>query len=230
MRDRVIEPSEIILENPHKPKENITHVNPWIRCIARFFDYSLFFLFLLATRKLFHGQLPFGQFERLIPFEFFVWIPFEAILLSTWGSTPGKFFLKTKLKAGKKFRLDFMTALRRSFAVWFRGLGMGIIGLNIFCLMIAYNKLKVFRMTSWDQDDHIEVTHYPIGRWRIYVAVFVAAVGILYYYKEKNLDLEKVQHATKVLRSIDEYPAPSLVAARFHFSTENSCCHRCDRK
>src|SRR5579872_1625064 len=102
MNERVIEPSEIILEHPNQPKENITQVNPWIRCIARFFDYSLFFLLLLLTRKLFHGQLPFGKYERLIPFEFFVWIPFEAILLSTLGTTPGKFFLNTKLKAGKK--------------------------------------------------------------------------------------------------------------------------------
>lgn len=189
MSDRVIEPSEIIVEQTHKPKENITHVNPWIRCLARYVDYALFFLLLLLSRKLFHGQLPFGKYEHLIPFEFFVWIPIEALLLSTWGTTPGKFFLKTKLKAGKKNRLDYMNALRRSFSVWFRGLGMGIPVLNFFCMLVAYNKLKMFQITSWDQDDHIAVTHYPIGRWRIYVAVFIAVAGILYYYSEKESEL-----------------------------------------
>lgn len=221
MSERVIEPSEIILEDLHGPKENITHVNPWIRCLARFLDYSLFFLLLLFTRKLFHGQFPFGKYERLIPFEFFVWIPFEALLLSTWGSTPGKFFLRTKLKMGRKIKLDWMTALRRGFSVWFRGLGMGIVGLNLFCMMIAYNKLKLFKITSWDRDDHIQVTHYPIGRWRIYVAVFLAASGILYYYKEKNLDLDKVQNASRIVRSFDEYPSSSLISTRFHFPTKN---------
>jgi hypothetical protein len=227
MNDRVIEPSEIIVEQPGKPKENIVHANPWIRCIGRFFDYSLFFLLLLLTRKLFHGQLPFGKYERLIPFEFFVWIPIEAILLSTLGTTPGKFFLRTKLKAGKKNRLDFMTALRRSFSVWFRGLGMGIIGLNFFCLMIAYNKLKLLQITSWDRDDHIQVTHYPIGKWRIYIAVFVAVVGILYYYQEKNHELKNVPGN---VRSVHEPSPPPRYAAGPHLSTQNSRGDWSDRK
>ncbi len=190
MNERVIEPSEIIVEQPDKPKENIAHANPWIRCLARLIDYALFFLLLLSSRKLFHGQLPFGKFEHLIPFEFFVWIPIEALLLSTWGSTPGKWFLRTRLKQGKRQKLDFMTALRRSFAVWFRGLGMGIPILNFFCLLIAYHKLKVFQITSWDRDDHIKVTHFPIGRWRIYVAAIVAATGLLTYYTEKERELK----------------------------------------
>lgn len=184
---RVIEPSEIIVEQTNKPKGNSTHANPWIRFLARFFDYSLFFLLLLSSRKLFHGHLPLGQYEHLVPFEFFVWIPIEALLLSAWGSTPGKFFLRTTLRRGKKKRLDYMSALRRAFSVWFRGLGMGILGLNFFCLLVAYNKLKVLQITSWDRDDHIEVTHHPIGQWRIYAAAFIAMAGILYYYSQKNL-------------------------------------------
>jgi len=183
---RVIEPSEIIVEQPGKPRGDVAHANPWIRLIARFFDYSVFFLLLLSSRKFFHGQLPFGKYEHFVPFEYFIWIPIEVFLLSTWGSTPGKFFLKTKLRQGKKRRLAFMTAVKRSFAVWFRGLGMGIPVLNFFCLLIAYNKLKIFQITSWDRDDHIVVTHYPIGRWRVYTAVFIAAAGILYYYAVKN--------------------------------------------
>lgn len=184
MSDRVIEPSEIFVEQAHGPRENITHANPWIRCLARYFDYALFFLLLLLARKLFHGQSFFGKYEHMVPFEFFVWIPIEAFLLSTLGTTPGKFFLRTTLKAGKQRKLDYMHALRRSVSVWFRGLGMGIVGLNFFCMLIAYNKLKIFQITSWDREDHIAVTHYPIGRWRIYVAVFVAGAGILYYYAQ----------------------------------------------
>lgn len=193
MRERIIEPSEIVVEQSNKSKENVVHANPWIRCIARFFDYSLFFLLLLFSREFFHGQFPFGKYEYLIPFEFFIWIPFETVLLATWGSTPGKFFLRTKLRQGKKWQLGWMTALRRSFSVWIRGLGMGIPVLNFFCLVVAYNKLKLLQITSWDRDDHIIVTHYPIGKWRIYVAVFIAVVGIFYYYSEKNRELKTVE-------------------------------------
>ena len=189
MSDHVIEPSEIIIERPQGPKENLARVNPWIRCIARFFDYSLFCLLLLSTRALFHGKLPLGNFERFIPFEFFVWIPIEAVFLSTLGTTPGKYFLKTTLKAGRKKTLPFFLALKRSFNVWFRGFGMGIVGLNVFCLLIAYHKLKLQKITSWDREDHVEVTHHPIGRWRIYIAVVVAAAGLFYYMQVKRASL-----------------------------------------
>jgi hypothetical protein len=181
--ERVIDPAEIIVECPNETKENITHANPWMRCIARFFDYALFFLILWAFRKYGHGQNPFGKYEHFIPFEFFVWIPIEALLLSTWGSTPGKFFLKTKIKCvGRNPKLDFLQALHRSFSVWFRGFGMGIPVVNFFCLLIAYHRLKVFQITSWDRDAKIQVTHYPIRSWRVVFACFFAIIVFLSYY------------------------------------------------
>lgn len=226
MSERVIEPSEIVVEMAHKPKENITHVNPWIRCLARYVDYSLFFLLLLASRKLFNGQLPFGKYEHLIPFEFFVWVPIEAFLLSAWGTTPGKFFLKTKLKAGKKAKLDYMNALRRSFSVWFKGLGMGIIGLNFFCMLMAYNRLKMFHIASWDRDDHIAVTHYPIGRWRIYLAVFVATAGILYYYSEKQREIKALSLSeTQRLEPVAfQLPLQSMDFRKRNPESAQACC------
>ncbi|MBU6382910.1 MAG: RDD family protein [Verrucomicrobia bacterium] len=217
MNDRVIEPSEIIIEKTHKPQENIVHVNPWIRCIARFFDYSLFCLVLLGIKKLCHDHIPLRSYDRFIPFEFFVWIPVEAVLLSTWGTTPGKWFLKTKLKAGKRRALHFSMALKRSFNVWFRGLGMGIIGLNFFCLALAYQRLKMLKITSWDREDHIQVTHYPIGRWRIYVAVFVAVAGLMYYMQGKGTKTSN--HAERFIRPIHEYPSSEIAAARPHLFT-----------
>jgi hypothetical protein len=201
--DEVIEPSEIIIESTRKEKkETLSHVNPWIRCIARFFDYSLFFLLLLSSRKFFQGHLPFGNYEHLVPFEFFLWIPIETLLLATLGTTPGKFFLKTTLRQGRKNKLSFGSAIKRSFSVWIRGLGLGIPFLNFMCLLMAYNKLKVFKITSWDREDHIVVTHHPIKRWRLYVAVFVAVSGILYYYSEKNVELKHVTN--RVFRSVHE--------------------------
>jgi len=190
MNDKIIEPSEIIVEQADGgPKQNIAHANPWIRCIARFLDYALFFLLLLSTRAFFHGKIPFSTYEYWIPFEFFLWIPIEALLLASWGTTPGKFFLRTKLRLGKRERFDLMSAFRRSFAVWIRGIGLGIPVLSFFCLLTAYNRLKIFQITSWDRDDHVTVTHYPIGKWRLYTAVAVTIAATLYYYSEKNSGL-----------------------------------------
>lgn len=187
MKDRIIEPSEIIIEKEgNSRKENIAHANPWIRFIARMFDYSLFFLLLWSLRMLLHGHYPFMKYEYLIPFEFLAWIPFEAILLFTLGTTPGKWLLRTKLKQGRKEKLDFQTAMKRSFNVWFRGIGMGIPILNLFCLLNAYQKLKIRQVTSWDREEQITVTHYPISTFRLYFAVFVAILGFLLYYSNKG--------------------------------------------
>lgn len=184
--DRVIDPSEILIDRSGTVKEDAVHANPWVRFLARFFDYALFLLVLWGLRELLHGKYPLGKYESMVPFEFFVWIPIEALLLWSWGTTPGKFFLKMKLQQGRRFKLDFATALRRSFNVWFRGLGMMIPIVNCICMALAYYRLKSLQYTSWDRDDHIAVSHGPIGQWRIVVSALVAAAVLLFYYANKN--------------------------------------------
>ena len=188
MSDHVIEPSEIIVEQDYV-RTRPARVNPWIRFLGRFLDYTMFFLVLLGLRKLLQGHLPFGPFEKLVPFEFFVWIPVEALLLFTWGKTPGKWFLGTHLRFGRKDKPDFITALRRSVSVWFRGLGLGIPFLNVFCLLVAYNRLKLTQITSWDRDDHIQVSHDPISKWRLIAATVFTVAGMLFYFSMKNLEM-----------------------------------------
>lgn len=193
MREKIIEPSEIIIDGSGLPREDTSRPNPWVRLLARFFDYSLFFIILWLLRSFFHGNFPLGKFEHLIPFEFFVWIPIEAFLLATWGTTPGKFFLKIGLRQGRKSRLDFTTAIRRSFNVWFRGLGMGIPVVNFFCLLVAFQRLRIFRQTSWDREENIIVTHSPIGRWRIVIAATLAIGSFLFYYTDKSDTMQAVK-------------------------------------
>src|SRR5271157_2800944 len=93
---RVIEPSEIIINQESSFREATLKANPWLRFIARFFDYSLFFAIL-------HWALPpfpWPFFEKFIPIEFLAFVPVEALLLSTWGTTPGRWLLKTDLRFG----------------------------------------------------------------------------------------------------------------------------------
>lgn len=186
MGEKIVEPSEIIIDRYGLPKEKILHINPQIRLLARFFDYALFLLLLWGLRVLLKGSFPLGLFEYLIPFEFFAWIPIEAVLLSTWGTTPGKFFLKTKLQQGRKKKLDFQTALKRSFNVWFRGLGMGIPVINVLCMLVASSRLRMLGTTSWDREDNIVVSHFPIPQWRIVVASIIVVCSFILYYGNKH--------------------------------------------
>jgi len=187
MSDPVIDPSEIIVDKSGAIREDHYHANPWVRLLARFFDYGWFFLILWCVRTLFDGRLPFGKFESIVPFEFFVWIPLEACLLSFWGKTPGKWFLKVKLRQGKSYKLRFAAAIKRSFNVWLRGLGMMIPIINGFCMLLAFYRLKMFQSTTWDREDHIAVMHAPIGRWRVFAAGIFAAGALYTYFNAKSL-------------------------------------------
>lgn len=185
MSDKIIEPSEIIIERENGPKDKVVHINPQTRFLARFFDYGVFFVFLMILKALMGRKFPVELFDHIIPFEYAAWIPFEAAFLTLLKTTPGKFLLKTKLTQGRKHRIDFQTALKRSFQVWFRGLGMGIAILNVLCMVVASNKLRVLGKTSWDREDNFTISHYPLEQWRVSIALIFTVLSFLAYYGTK---------------------------------------------
>ena len=157
---------------------------PWIRFLARTTDYFLFILVLRGLHAYFSGPLPFGDWESMIPFEYFLWIPFEALLLWSWGTTPGKWFLNIELRQGRRARPDFLSSLRRSFHVWFRGLGMGIPFLNVICLWVAFSRLKLLHQTSWDRDDQFQITHRLVPEWKLVMAsIMTLGILVFHFYK-----------------------------------------------
>ncbi len=182
MSDKVVEPSEIIIDGKGLPKEKVSRINPPIRFLARFFDYSLFLIVLLILRLTVGVHFPHDLFEYMIPFEYFAWVPLEIALLCTWGATPGKFLLRTKITHGRKTRFDFVTALRRSFNVWLRGLGMGIPVVNVLCMFVAASKLRMLGMTSWDREDNITIAHHPVSRTRLIIISAITFCGFSAYY------------------------------------------------
>lgn len=182
----IVDPSEILVDVEEGARANAYLPNPWARFFARFFDYAWFLLLLWGGRALLHGSLPFGRFESFIPFEFFVWIPLEALLLSLWGTTPGKWFLQVKLRQGRRLRLAYASALKRSFSVWLRGLGMMIPIISFFCLLVAYQRLKIAQHTSWDRDDGITVTNGSVPKWRFIAStLFIVAVFLVYFSSKR---------------------------------------------
>ena len=192
MKQKVIEPSEILINEDGTIRDKPAPGNPWLRFLARMVDYALFFMALFA--------ISWGRIESasIVPFEYFLWIPVEAAFLRWLGTTPGKWLLGIKLQQGRILRLDYITALRRSFNVWFRGLGMGIPFINIICMLVAFQRLKLFKITSWDRDDHIHVSYRNIGKWRIVLAVLIAVLGLGYYFSEKHEVLQKKETAIHV--------------------------------
>ncbi|MBF8263816.1 MAG: hypothetical protein HW387_1481 [Parachlamydiales bacterium] len=177
MGDRVIEPSEIITGRDETPRRNLAKSNPWLRLIARFFDYSLFFTLL---RFLPNSTIS-VPFESVIPLEFLAWVPVETVFLALLGTTPGKWLLCTDLKKGHAPRLPFSCAFKRSLSVWIRGLGLCIPVINMICMANAYYRLRLFQTTSWDRDEGTTVIHRPCPKWRLYTVSAITVVGMILY-------------------------------------------------
>jgi uncharacterized RDD family membrane protein YckC len=177
---KVVEPSEIWVDpSRRKVYDEPSPAVPWHRLLARFFDYALWLGLLWLLHRLFGGVAPVGRFEWMVPYEFLTWIPIEAVLLYAWGTTPGKLLLKIRLQQGRRERLDIGSAFRRSFYVWFRGLGMMLPVVNILCLLVAYQRVKIFHLTTWDRDEHVTVSQGPFSQWRLGMAVAVVVFVFL---------------------------------------------------
>jgi len=101
----------------------------------------------------------------------FAWVFIESLLLSTIGTTPGKWLFKIRLIPPSGDRPNYSTALSRSFKVWWRGLGIGFPLVSLITLIIAYEKLTKNGTTTWDKDDGFSVAHDRIGPLRVIVAV-----------------------------------------------------------
>ena len=177
---------EALQADLHKTLIEGSHeVRPWVRYWARYIDILLaaVVLGLLLEFGVILGILPPSispsnlNEAALALLALFLWIFVEAILLSTWGTTPGKCLLKTTLRdlAGKKLALS--PALKRSFLVWLKGIGVGVPIITVFTLAVAHRRLTREGMTSWDRDGGFRVRHETLGRVRV---LFVLLVFLLF--------------------------------------------------
>lgn len=100
----------------------------------------------------------------------------EALLLSWWGTTPGKALLRVRVRKNDGRKLSYAEALSRSYSVWTRGLGLGIPLVSLFTLIGSEGKLRTSGRTSWDGAGGYVVGHQQIGALRIIAAV---AIGLI---------------------------------------------------
>jgi len=156
--------------------QDSVNVRPWIRFLARTFDmFVAFALSLAAFIFLFPEALEGPFFEDGSPLftvaVFFGWVFVESILLSTVGTTPGKWLFNIFLIPPYGKVPDLSKSLSRSFMVWWRGLGNGFPIVSLVTQIVAYFKLKKHGQTSWDRDSGFSVVHARIGPLRIFLLV-----------------------------------------------------------
>lgn len=160
---------------PISAQDDAEQVRPWVRYWARMFDISLFCIVAGITIGIFAPDaLNEKGSDRVFGFVcVFGWVFIEALLLSTIGTTPGKWFFKTQLVPPGGTKATYSCALSRSFKVWWRGLGIGFPLASLITLIVAHRNLKKNGITSWDRDYGFSVIHHRIGPLRIIVSTLL---------------------------------------------------------
>jgi uncharacterized RDD family membrane protein YckC len=151
---------------------------PWQRLAARIFDYAIWGLVLALMLSELRGMgmvpldLAFWVGHPLIAPVLITgsWIPVEALLVASIGATPGKWlfgvFLQFSISdayARRDTRAQLDRALRRSFRVWWEGIGCGFPLLAPVLIAVAYERLGQNQETDWDFAQDVLVTHGPPG-------------------------------------------------------------------
>lgn len=176
--EQVVPPDTAPVIMPYEPEIDYEcpQIRPWVRYWARSIDMLLFgFLSGIIIGAVSDSFMDINDvlFGVLITFGY---VFVEPVMLAAWGTTPGKALFKVYLNRAEDSSITYQSALRRSFNVWLRGLGMGIPVVALVTQINAYKKLTSEGITSWDRDCGYSVTHGRIGPVRIAAAVLLMIV------------------------------------------------------
>ncbi|MDR0588623.1 MAG: RDD family protein [Burkholderiales bacterium] len=108
-----------------------------------------------------------------------LWIPVEAAFLSWLGFTPAKWLFGIKVTQPNGELLSFSRALRRSFYVYFAGLGLMLPLVSLITQLLSYRKLTKTGTTFWDKSCDTIVHHQKWGALRT-ILCFVITLGLFF--------------------------------------------------
>lgn len=146
---------------------------PWVRFFARTIDMFLFSMFAgFILGIVYESASKLNDYALGFIFTF-GYIFVEPIMLSTWGTTPGKALLNVRLRGQDGDKLSYSDGMNRAFQVWLKGLGAGIPIVALFTQVAAYNRLRNEGKTTWDRDGHFLYSHQDISPVRIMGTVLV---------------------------------------------------------
>ncbi|HHV28863.1 RDD family protein [Acetivibrio mesophilus] len=143
---------------------------PWARFWARIIDIFIIDTIVRLTQLIFFTG---SMFEPILLSmgTYFIWALAEAKLMSTWGTTPGKWLLKIKVRTNDLEIPDFKTALKRSILVWILGMGLGIF--TTVSYIFGYYELTRRGNVPWDRTTGCSVEHEKMSENRRLAVVFI---------------------------------------------------------
>ncbi|MBF0607856.1 MAG: tetratricopeptide repeat protein [Candidatus Magnetobacterium sp. LHC-1] len=191
---------------------------PWFRFWARYFDLVVigivvFFSMVMLSPELAKKANPLIIIGVTLP----LWFVIEAVVMSTFGTTPGKAILRIRVRAADGSVPEFKVFFKRGMFIWFMGQALGIPGLCFLSNFMAYLILLRDKKTTWDEKLNLVVSHGGVNDNRIgtFVALFVLVTvlfafnlfGVYQEYKKTLSPQEPV--AVRVQRSPERVVEPS---------------------
>jgi uncharacterized RDD family membrane protein YckC len=165
--------------------------HPVRRWIARGFDFYLttgFVFAVLATPWLLSGASTrdaavvfIGLVYLVPPLRGLVTAVLNALMLSAFGSTPGKWLCGVKIAHKDGGRPTFATALRRELAALVLGCGLYIPLLGLAAMAIGFSNLREKGATSWDVHRDLLVLQRPnsVGQFMLASLAFTLLMVVL---------------------------------------------------
>ena len=187
-----------------KTIESLPKQNAWYRYIAKSIDMSL--LGILPSTLLYilysYIQLPsdqlFNWLYSILGTSFYLTLYFliETWVLSKWGTTPGKSFLKMKVRTISEEIPSFEVALRRSYYLFVYGFALSSTIFSLICHAKAYDRLNKQRTTRWDCESGCIVLTEELSRGRVVRAIIL---GLMVFYLGSQIPLYIAFYSTRIL-------------------------------
>ncbi len=153
-------------------------IQPWRRCLARCLDYAIAGVVVDAVIQILDASFFDNGTAWLFVavFAAALWVPVEAVALATYGTTPGKAFLKLRVMPVTSLEepatLD--VTLARALRVWLGGIACAFPLICLIAMLIGYDSLRRGGATWWDQQLELAVRETgPLGLGRVVGLVLI---------------------------------------------------------
>jgi uncharacterized RDD family membrane protein YckC len=172
--------------SPSRPEVGVVRM-PWlpfpsmpawlVRFLARSVDGIIFAFMLGYAGALRLGQHPAAGRLANIFTVMLIWAFVEANLLSSLGTTPGKWLLGIRVMTYQGKKPALLGAFKRSIGVWWYGLGAGIVPLMPVMMAVNCARLMKQRLMRWDRTGRFVVILDPRGYFKTSVALAIVLLG-----------------------------------------------------
>ena len=158
--------------------ETVAH--PWVRFFARALDGAVYGLLWAAVQLFVLGWVPMTEGEQLLTraagwcVSILLFFAIEPVLLSAWGTTPGKALFGLKVRRSDGGKLSWRQALRRLTGVYVQGQCFTIPVAELFFWWKSYKLCRDGFPLPWEEDTAYTVKDRASWRGAAFAAAYLA--------------------------------------------------------